>query len=253
MNENNMDTYRTPEEAHVSSGIATHEDLGKIENFLGRPEISSLFTPHLDDPVRKITIKERVQKKYRDGIWVIANHNNMVIGCMAVVPCNIPVEVPKPDLELKISEGISIARWQVKKIMELSTVVVDPYIKSNFKIKGVGTTLLSECRKWISNKGKGNWGFITDSWIGGDMDGFLKVTNSKLIKQDHHLEIPEIDTLLRIYSDPQKRGVSGPPTVIYGIPITSTDLNFFTLNQREISLLRVKYNQIKAILQIKNK
>ena len=117
-----MDTYRTPEEAQVSFRIATHEDLGKIENFLGRPEISLLFTPRLDDPIRKITIEERVQKKFRTGIWVIANHNNMVVGCMAVIPDDIPAEVPKPSLGLEISEGISIAKWQVEKIMELSNI-----------------------------------------------------------------------------------------------------------------------------------
>jgi N-acetylglutamate synthase-like GNAT family acetyltransferase len=242
---NKMEQSKSPEDMGISFREAKVGDLPLIEEFLSREEIDRLFEPKLSDPVRGITIKDRVQKKFKKGVWVIALREGKVVGCMAVVPTNLPIEVPpaNPKEGIKMSEGISIKDWNVEKVMELSTVVTDP----KFEKKGIGTDILAMIKGWVKRKGRGWFGLITDSWIEekSKMDTFVAGTNRKEI-QKNEIQVsvkPEsFDTLIRIYSDPGKRGPEGPPTVVYGIPMSDFDWKFFDSKQDDISKLRVTYS-----------
>ena len=96
---------RTPEEAGIAFKEAEASDLNSIERFLSRPEIDKLFDPLLSDPVRGISMRERVEKKFKQGVWMIAQYGGEVVGCMAVVPSSLPLDVPGPNP----AEGINLS------------------------------------------------------------------------------------------------------------------------------------------------
>ena len=248
------DTYRSLEEAGIDIREATEADLASLEAFLSRPDIDSLFTPALSNPVRGISIADRVKRKFTQGVWMVSVHHGSVVGCMAVVPSSLPLEVPSPDPEknIKVSEGVSFASWNVDHIKELSTVVTDRNLRDTLRVKGVGAELLNKTKVWVKNHGKGTWGFVTDSWVGGDMGGFIDAMNSKAYAarcQEKGLApmTGGFDgTLVRIYTDPPKRGAGGPPTVVYGIPIEDRDWEFFISHQPEIRELNKLYTTLEA-------
>lgn len=249
-----MDRFKSLEEVGISIRAASVEDVPRIEEFLSRPDIDSLFTPALSDPARGISIHDRVEKKFKNGVWMIAVHDNKVVGCMAVVPSNLSTEVPQtnPEKGVHISQGVSFGDWGVEKIMELSTVVTDRSLRDTLKVKGLGAELLNQCKAWVKRSGNGAWGFVTDSWVGGDMGGFVAAMNEKAYGQWlRNRAIPtsgekiSFDTLVRIYSDPSKRGVDGPPTVVYGIPIEDRDWAFFSSKQKEITQLNALYAELE--------
>ena len=242
---------KTPEQVGIEIRRAVPADLPGIEEFLSRPDIDSLFVPALSDPARGITIADRVQKKFNQGTWIVSSHEGKIVGCMAIVPSSLPQEVPlpNPDGGMPISEGVSFSDWGPDTIMELSTVVTDRSLRDTLKVKGVGAELLDLCKQWVKEKGNGEWGFVTDSWVGGDMGGFVDVMNAKaystwLARAGGKQASTAIDTLVRIYSDPSKRGVDGPPTVVYGIPIEDRDWKFFAGKQEEIHSLRGTYDAL---------
>ena len=115
------DQYRSPEEVGINIRVAGSEDKKPLKDFLSRSEIDSLFIPSLSDPIRGMTIDERVDKKFKEGVWVIAAHEGTVVGCMAIVPSKLPLDVPpqNPNMRGDISEGVSFREWGVEKIMEL--------------------------------------------------------------------------------------------------------------------------------------
>ena len=155
-NRSMKDHYRNPEEVGISFKIAEAGDLNSIKEFLSRPEIDSAFKPQLSDPVRGITVDERVDKKFKQGIWVIAIHERKTVGCMAVVPSKLSLDVPEPDpnIGLEISEGISLRKWGVERIMELSSVVTDSKIKEALNVKYIGEDSLGKAVEWVKKNGK---------------------------------------------------------------------------------------------------
>lgn len=244
-----MNKMKTPEEAGIEIRIASEADLPGVEAFLSRTDIDALFTPPLSDPARGISIADRVSKKFAEGVWIVSVHQDKVVGCMAVVPTKIPVDVPPPDTSIEggVSEGVSFAEWPVESLKELSTVVTDRALRDELHVKGVGAELLEQAKQWVAAEGRGAWGFITDSWVGGDMGGFVHAMNAKAYEQRNiargDTEVrPPLNTLARLYSDPSKRGVDGPPTVVYGIPITEADWKFFEGKQSEIAHLQEVYD-----------
>lgn len=238
----------TPEELGFTFQLANKSDLSKIEDFLSRKDIDALFIPPLSDTTRGISIKERVINKFNIGFWIVSlDLNQKVVGSMAVVPTQIsekPIKVDKKT-GIDISLGISISEWDVEKIMELSTVATDPVTKNTFSIKGIGKNLLLEAIKEVGTK-KGKIGLITDSWLGGEMDGFITHVINNIENKPPTNQI--IDLLIRIYSDPPKRGSEGLPTALYLIPCNSKDWNFLVEKQDEIKKLREQYQ----LLQTKN-
>jgi hypothetical protein len=244
------------EEVGIRIREASAEDLPLIEEFLSRTDMDSLFTPALSDAARGITITERVQKKSREGVWITSVHNEKVVGCLAIVPAKFPTEPMPADPEhgINISEGVSFADWKIRKLMELSTVVTDRKLRDELNVKGVGAELLGKSKEWVKREGKGAWGFVTDSWVGGDMGGFIDVMNNKAYvpwRATHgDSTYPEaINSLMRIYSDPGKRGAEGPPTVVYGIPIEDRDWEFLISKQADIMRLEKRYGEIESTLR----
>lgn len=256
MPENMNKEPKSLEAVGITIREATEADLPLVEEFLSRPDIDSLFTPPLSDPARGITIAERVQKKFKEGVWILSVHNEKVVGCLAVVPTKLQMEVPPPQPEkgIHISEGISFAEWGTKTLRELSTVVTDRKLRDELGVKGVGAELLNKSKNWVQREGGGEWGFITDSWVGGDMGGFIDVMNGKaysawLSRNGRTYLPPTVHTLSRIYTDPSKRGIDGPPTVVYGIPIEDKDWEFFSRKQQEISTLERRYREVEKDLK----
>lgn len=252
----NHERTRSIEEVGIAIREATDADLQGIADFLQRKDIDSLFTPALSDPARGITIGERVAKKQKEGVWIISVHNEKVVGCLAIVPAKLPLDVPpaNPDRGMRISEGVSFKEWDVSAIRELSTVVTDRRLRDDLHVKGVGAELLNRSKQWVQREGKGTWGFVTDSWVGGDMGGFIDAMNNKAyaawLAANGKSGYPHtIHTLGRIYTDPAKRGTDGPPTVVYGIPIEDGDWEFFVSKQREIGSLEERYKEIEAALR----
>ena len=244
----NIKRYKSPEEVGITFKEATLEDITNIVDFLGRQDIDSLFVPSLSDPVRGMTIRERVERKISNGKWIIAIQEKKVIGCMAIVPARVTKEVQLPKKEGYISKGISFDGWNKNIVWELSTVVVDLELLRKEGVKGVGGSLLNSAKNWVRAKGLQN-GLLTDSWVGGDMGGFIMAMNAKEYKlhnKEEKIDIP--DTLMRIYTDPAKRGEKGPPTVIYGIPLDSEDWRFFESKKKEMEELKKEYENIEKSL-----
>jgi hypothetical protein len=73
------------------------------------------------------------------------------------------------------------------------------------------------------------------------MDGFI---NHIVNKMPGKTTADNIDTLIRIYSDPGKRGKNGPPTTLYLIPTNEKDWAFLANKQGEIKVLRNFYNSL---------
>ena len=96
---------------------ASQNDLSLIEAFLSRPEIDTLFTPPLSDPVRGMTIQERVKRKFTTGVWIIAVYENQVVGVVAIVPSKLRPEIKAPVSSRAISLGVSFRDWNAEKIM----------------------------------------------------------------------------------------------------------------------------------------
>ncbi|MBP6884917.1 MAG: hypothetical protein KBC17_03825 [Candidatus Pacebacteria bacterium] len=232
----------------VTYKIAAEIDLSRIESFLSQKKIDSLFTPPLSHPTRGITIADRVLKKFNTGVWIIAELHQKVIGTLAVVPTHLPKHPPrkKPHKDIHISYGVSFT--QQFSAMELSTIVTDP--KKRERIKGMGTDMLKIAKKYIETCGDNEVYFITDSWVGGVMDQFIRKVNNL----EHHDLIQsgeleyhtthQIDYLIRIFSDPNKRGKDGPPTAIYLIPYKSTHWGLLKENHRKILKLRKLYKSL---------
>ena len=239
-----MEEFKSPEQVSITTRAAILEDLPILGKFLERPEIDSLFVPPLSDPTSGITIKDRVGKKMEHGMWIIALREGKVVGCMAVVPAKMEKEPHAPKEAKHISLGIFLEGWDKAKLWELSTVVVDKELTKSLRVKGIGKSLFEMAKKWVRDKG-GQQGLITDSWIGGEMGGFVMAMNRK----DYHLHHPEKktapDTLMRIFSDPAKRGEDGPPSVIYGIPLDDIDWQYFEARQSSISDLRHEYERLE--------
>ena len=236
-----MQKFKSPEEVAIAIREAGLEDVKAIEDFLSRPEIDSLFVPPLSSSARGMSITERVERKMNSGKWVVAVRDEIVVGCMAIVPAKLTKEVQPPKKEGYISKGISLDGWKKDQIWELSTVVVDQDLLKKEGVKGIGSSLLRLVKNWVKIKGT-HAGLITDSWVGGDMGGFIMAMNKKEYESQHKGEEVKIpDTLVRIYTDPAKRGESGPPTVIYGIPLDNIDWNFFESKQAEIKELEKEY------------
>lgn len=248
------------DDLRITAKIVQESDLGPLMDFLQREDIDMAFKPALSDPARGITIPQRVEKKFKSGHWIIATAHDgkvsRVSGCLAIVPSKLDIEVPPaiPSEGRPISAGISLRGWDISEFREISTVITDPVLRQHQGIKGIGAGLLREATHLVAQEGNEGWGFVTDSWVGGDMSGFLKHMINKA-----YLERPEskkinaepglFDTLVRIYSDPSKRGKDGPPTVVYGIPYTNRDWDFFTSKQEDIALLRRRYQELEEQLK----
>lgn len=242
---NDIEKYKSPEEAAITFREAELGDAILIENFLERPDIDSLFVPALSDPARNMTIKERVEGKIKTGKWIIAIQKDKVVGCMAIVPAKLTKEIKSPEKEGFISEGVSIQEWGKDEIWELSTVVVDQELSRREKVKGIGKLLFEMAKRWVRARGN-KAGLVTDSWVGGDMGGFVMAMNTKEFQAQNKDESKKVpDTLIRIFSDPAKRGKDGPPSVVYGIPLDEKDWQFFDSKQAEIERLRKEYERLE--------
>jgi hypothetical protein len=242
-----IENYKSPEQFNIAIREARPEDLEGIENFLQRSDIDSLFVPALSDPARGMTIRERVEGKFKNGKWVVAMLGEKVIGCMAIVPAKLTREISPFSKEKPISMGLSVKEWRKNNFWELSTVVVDQKLLKREKVKGVGGSLYEVAKNWVRAKGADD-GLVTDSWVGGDMGGFVMAMNAKAYHaNDPQKEKTMPDTLMRIYSDPAKRGEDGPPTVIYGIPLDDEDWRFFESQQAEIMSLREEYEKLERL------
>ena len=165
---------------------------------------------------------------------------------METVPAKLTKEVQPCKKEYYISEGISLEGWTKNRIWELSTVAVDLQLTRKEKIKGIGKSLLEMSKNWVKAKGIHD-ALITDSWVGGDMSGFIMAINTKEYKLNHEQEKTP-NTLMRIYTDPAKRSENGPLTVIYGIPLDQKDWRFLESKQTEIEKLQKEY-EIQAAKQ----
>jgi len=64
--------------------IARNYDLHRIITFLSQPDIDKGFCKPLSE--RNISISERVFLKYNQGIWVLAEIENQIVSCVAIVP-----------------------------------------------------------------------------------------------------------------------------------------------------------------------
>ena len=64
--------------------VAQDEDLHKLISFLSQPEIDKGFCKPLSD--RNISISDRVFLKYKQGVWVIAEIENQIVSCLAILP-----------------------------------------------------------------------------------------------------------------------------------------------------------------------
>ena len=64
--------------------VAKKNDLDKLISFLSEPEIDNGFCKPLSD--RNISITERVLLKYKKGVWVIAEIEDQIVSCIAIVP-----------------------------------------------------------------------------------------------------------------------------------------------------------------------
>ena len=120
---------------------ASNEDLEKIVEFLSKPVIDNMFLKPLSE--RDISIRERVQKKYEQGIWLLLEENIDVIGCRAII------------------------YDKNKETATLSTFAVHP----NHKGKGYGSILYEkslEVAKEYSPKK-----IIVDSWTGNKAAEYL--------------------------------------------------------------------------------
>jgi len=63
----------------VKISCATEGDIPRIISFLSRPEIDQAFVRPLSN--RGISIKERVENKFPNGFWLIASHDEEIVGC----------------------------------------------------------------------------------------------------------------------------------------------------------------------------
>ena len=235
---------RRPEEVGITFKIADETDLPQIENFLSQPQIDTLFTPPLSDFTRGISIKQRVKTKYETGFWAISkDSDNVIVGCMAVVPAKIGLEPASEDIKkgILISSGVSLIDWGVERIVELSTVATNPETKTKLAVKGIGEELLLQVIKRLQTSEFNGVGLVTDSWLGGQMDGFINHIVNKISTRP---TTRIIDSLIRIYSDPQKRGKDGPPTTLYLIPTRELDWDFLIAHQDEVENLRGLYTNL---------
>ena len=64
--------------------MARNYDLHRIIAFLSQPDIDKGFCKPLSE--RNISISERVFLKYNQGIWVLAEIENQIVSCVAIVP-----------------------------------------------------------------------------------------------------------------------------------------------------------------------
>ena len=64
--------------------MARNYDLYRIITFLSQPDIDKGFCKPLSE--RNISISERVFLKYNQGIWVLAQIENQIVSCVAIVP-----------------------------------------------------------------------------------------------------------------------------------------------------------------------
>ena len=64
--------------------VAQKCDLHRIITFLSQPDIDKGFCKPLSD--RNISITERVFLKYEQGVWVLAEIDNQIVSCVAVIP-----------------------------------------------------------------------------------------------------------------------------------------------------------------------
>ncbi|CAB1077740.1 hypothetical protein D1AOALGA4SA_5519 [Olavius algarvensis Delta 1 endosymbiont] len=63
---------------------AKDEDLNRLITFLSQPEIDKGFCKPLSD--RNISIRERVYLKYKRGLWILAEIEDQIVSCVAIVP-----------------------------------------------------------------------------------------------------------------------------------------------------------------------
>lgn len=240
MNMVKTELLRSPEELDITFCMAKTEDLDSLEKFLASNEIDSLFTPPLSDPTRGITIHDRVQKKFESGVWILSKDSqNNIIGCMAVVPTTVNKDIVNNLNKSDVSLSINLSGWNPKNTVELSTVATKPDLKETMKVKGVGESMLLQAIRHIQTLE--DTGFVTDSWLGGDMDGFITHVLNKSIEKP---TIEHFDFLIQIFSDRKKRGKDGPPTTLYFIPVNAKDWEFIKGKQPEVHDLREKYNSL---------
>jgi hypothetical protein len=64
--------------------IAQKRDLHRIKSFLASPEINNAFCKPLSE--RNISIGKRVWLKHRQGLWVIAEIDDRLVSCVAILP-----------------------------------------------------------------------------------------------------------------------------------------------------------------------
>lgn len=227
--------------------VATKQDLPELTRFLADPAIDNLFTPPLSHPDRGMTIENRVRKKHEGNNgslgWIIVKHEGKIVGCMAVVPADMDPTFVK-DESKKVDEGISVPGWEGKKIYEISTVASASRTEEGQNIKGIGAAMLTKAAELVSRNP--NAALLTDSWVGGEMGDFTRYVVNKYpgFAKPEGLKDANFDVLIRMFSDPGKRGVNGPPTVIYLVPTNEADWQMLVNIKGDIAALREKYNQI---------
>ena len=117
--------------------VAEQDDLYKLVKFLSSPEIDLSFVRPLSQ--RNLSIEERVQKKYKNGLWLLAIDTSTIAGCLALIQAD-------------------------EESIEISTYAVSP----KYQGKGIGGRLIDEsivlCRKIYPNFKK----IILDSWEGNE-------------------------------------------------------------------------------------
>ncbi len=118
----------------ITYRLAEKEDLEDLTKFLSIPEIDNAFVKPLS--VRNTTISERVHSKYTSGYWLLAKYENLIAGCLALIPN--------------------------KEEIEISTFAVSP----NYKGQGIGSILLDKAIETTKDKYPDITNLILDSWDG---------------------------------------------------------------------------------------
>lgn len=119
----------------IQYGVANEGDLLSLTTFLEEPVIDNAFIKPLSQ--RPTSIKERVNKKFKEGCWILARHEGKIIGCLALIPSK-------------------------NEEVEISTFAVSPMVRG----RGIGSKLISQAEKETPKRFKDCKTLVLDSWEG---------------------------------------------------------------------------------------
>jgi hypothetical protein len=116
--------------------LAQIDDLHRLISFLSQPEIDEGFCKPLS--ARNISIRERVYFKYKQGVWVIAEIENQIVSCVAIVPegrcVSFSTFACKNDIKSKLAGGNV---WEeslrlVREIFNVNFIEIDSWEGNEF-------------------------------------------------------------------------------------------------------------------------